>query len=613
MSCILPLRNITLEDGGGKAFALSKISNKFNVSKGFVISTKVYDYYIKNNKLPENLSKEIEDVIKRENIRYPLIARSSATIEDSISHSFAGQFISIYPIYNLNELLKSIIKIYESTKTERVKRYMELMRIKNPIKMAVLVQEFIDTDYGGVAFSRNIYENKDEIIIEISKGLTANVVSGKAESNIYFISRGSLEISKVIERFNLDTLLLKEIARQVLDLENIFGYPIDVEFGVKGKIYIFQVRPITPKRRTNVEFKVPENWGYLEGIPTGTGKVFGISRVVKNDEDLKKLKPGEILVSKTTYDYWMPDMLKAIGIVNEIGNITSHSAIIAKEFGIPTVVNVRNALDLIKDGMPIFIDADEGRIYYPGKSFVRFLDILSDFTFDHIPLDIKSLKPVSLIDVIKNPKNIVLYEEYLRYKIVYFHPSVDKDLKEKVLEKLSAIEGHTDVHQFYIEWAYGFLIHDGLKEWLERGKRLLDNPEELDKYLYESMRISRNKMKNAYTIYRKAREENNLEMYLKAMDFIDASLKYFEIANSIFPLGYGIRKLRELAMQYGDYRIMLSKIEEYKGTKMYRLYEVLKKWKDKSDLMDVWEKRKILWNKIRKEIIKNLGLIQTNI
>ena len=608
MPNVLPLDNVNLKIGGGKAYALSKITSNFEVPKGFVITTEVYDYYLKHKKLPETLKEEIREIINYLGMNYPLIARSSATIEDSMYHSFAGQFISIFPINNLEELLNSIIKIYQSVNSEKVRRYVRLLNIETPLKMAVLVQEFINTDYGGVAFSKNIFENKDEIVIEISEGLPEYVVSGKAKSNIYFVNKHNLGITRRTENFTLDSLLIKDIARAIKKLEDIFGYPIDVEFGIKGnKLYIFQVRPITPKKRRVYEFKVPRTWAYIEGLPTGTGKVFGIARIIEDKRDLSRLKPGEIIVSKTTYNDWMPDMLKAIGIVNEIGNITSHAAIIAREFGIPAVINARGCLKLIKDGMPIFVDADEGKVYYPGKEVIKLLDFLSDFILDLTPLNINTLKPVNMIDVIKDPKKVVLYEEYLGYKIVYFHHSLDEKVKQRILDSLSAIEGHPDVHWNFVEWAYGFLIHEGLKEWFEKSKNLLDTPRDLDIYLYRTMKLARKAIKDAYEVYREAKDKNSLELYIKVLSLVDLSSKYFGIANTIIPLGYGLRKLRELAMQYNDYRIVLSQIEGYKGTKLYELYRVLEKWKDLSNEMDVWDARTQLWNAVRRRLKENFG------
>jgi len=610
MPYILPLHNFErqqLKKVGGKAFALSQVMGRFNVPPGFVITTDAYDYYLIHKDLPKTLEEELKSLLEIRKVHFPLIARSSATIEDSITHSFAGQFISIFPINSIDDLLDAVKKIYESVDSPKVKSYLKLVDIKEPIKMAVLVQEFIPTNYGGVAFSKNIFENRDEVVVEIARGLTENVVSGKAESNVYFIDKNSISIRKRIERFSLDEKLVKEIANATIELEKLFGYPVDVEFGIKDKLYIFQVRPITPKRRKDIKFEIPKGWAYIEGIPTGTGKAYGIARIVRDKRDLKLLKPGEVLVSKTTYNDWMPDMLKAIAIVNEVGNITSHSAIVAREFGIPTVVNAKNCLKLIKNGMPIFVDADEGKVYYPGNEIIKLYDFTSDFILELTPLKLDSLEKANSLEVIKNPRQIILYEEYLGHKIVYFHYSIDEKTKRKVLSELDAIEGHSDVHWNYVEWTYGFLIHQGLKEWVDRGRLLIDRPRGLDRYLYKTMKLARESISRAYEAYRKAKEASRLEDFLRVLKLVDLSARYFGIANTLIPLGYGVRKLRELAMEYGDYREVLNNIEDYKGTKLYELYRILEKWKNLSDEMDVWDARTQLWNAVRRRVKERFG------
>ncbi len=68
MPSVLTLGKGDLNLIGGKAYALSKIINKFNVPKGFVITTEVHDYYKKYNKFLENSKEEISKIIENLNI-----------------------------------------------------------------------------------------------------------------------------------------------------------------------------------------------------------------------------------------------------------------------------------------------------------------------------------------------------------------------------------------------------------------------------------------------------------------------------------------------------------------------------------------------------------------
>jgi pyruvate,water dikinase len=72
------------------------------------------------------------------------------------------------------------------------------------------------------------------------------------------------------------------------------------------------------------------------------------------------LLPGEILVVHTTDVGWTPLFLVAAGIVTELGGPLSHAAVVAREFGVPSVVNVVGATRAIRTGDVLRVDGDRG-------------------------------------------------------------------------------------------------------------------------------------------------------------------------------------------------------------------------------------------------------------
>jgi pyruvate,water dikinase len=98
-----------------------------------------------------------------------------------------------------------------------------------------------------------------------------------------------------------------------------------------------------------------------EGVSSGvaTGKV----RVVHDPYGDVKLEPGEILVAPQTDPGWTPLFVGAGGVIAEVGGMLSHSAVVAREYGIPAVVNVSHATRILKDGEEITIDGTRGKIY----------------------------------------------------------------------------------------------------------------------------------------------------------------------------------------------------------------------------------------------------------
>jgi rifampicin phosphotransferase len=74
------------------------------------------------------------------------------------------------------------------------------------------------------------------------------------------------------------------------------------------------------------------------------------------------LEPGEILVAPSTDPGWTPLFLTAVGLVMEMGGAMSHGAVVAREYGIPAVVGVPDATDLITTGQRITVDGSAGTI-----------------------------------------------------------------------------------------------------------------------------------------------------------------------------------------------------------------------------------------------------------
>jgi Phosphoenolpyruvate synthase/pyruvate phosphate dikinase len=102
---------------------------------------------------------------------------------------------------------------------------------------------------------------------------------------------------------------------------------------------------------------------FLSGVAAAGGKASGIARLIKHPEEGNRLQPGDVLVAPSTDPGWTPLFLKACAIVMETGGYLSHGSIVAREFGVPAVVNVPGVMRIIKDGQKIVVDGDEGKVF----------------------------------------------------------------------------------------------------------------------------------------------------------------------------------------------------------------------------------------------------------
>ena len=100
----------------------------------------------------------------------------------------------------------------------------------------------------------------------------------------------------------------------------------------------------------------------LRGVGVSPGIARGRARVIGSVEDMERLEPGEILVVGSLEPTWTTAYARATGIVAERGAVLSHGAIVAREFGLPAVVAVPDALSCLRTGLELEVDGTAGAV-----------------------------------------------------------------------------------------------------------------------------------------------------------------------------------------------------------------------------------------------------------
>ncbi|MCL5291907.1 MAG: PEP-utilizing enzyme [Actinobacteria bacterium] len=98
----------------------------------------------------------------------------------------------------------------------------------------------------------------------------------------------------------------------------------------------------------------------FEGLAVSPGVVTGPARVILRSDAEERVLPGEILVAPFTDPGWSPYFITAAAIVMDMGGLLSHGSIVAREYGIPAVVNVGPATKIIKTGQMLQVDGMRG-------------------------------------------------------------------------------------------------------------------------------------------------------------------------------------------------------------------------------------------------------------
>ncbi|MCC6044674.1 MAG: pyruvate, water dikinase [Desulfurococcaceae archaeon] len=167
------------------------------------------------------------------------------------------------------------------------------------------------------------------------------------------------------------------LAGLALKVESYFGKPMDVEWAIDAdipgpnNIFLVQARPETVwSKRKAVEkpreevVEVEAGKVLVKGIPASPGVAYGKAVVALTvDEAARKMKKGDILVTKMTDPDWVPYMKISSAIVTDEGGMTAHAAIVSRELGIPAVVGTGNATKVLRDGLEITVDGSRGVVY----------------------------------------------------------------------------------------------------------------------------------------------------------------------------------------------------------------------------------------------------------
>jgi glycerol-3-phosphate acyltransferase PlsY/phosphohistidine swiveling domain-containing protein len=236
---------------GFKAYSLKILKkNRAKIPQAYICPFSVFRRYRDND--PEimfSLKTDLHKVI-RKNTRYSV--RSSANLEDSEAHSFAGQFVSFLNIETVEDIQQSIVNVWDSIKTNHVKTYLnQIGRMPDDLQMAVIVQEMINARFSGVIFTKNPVTGFDEVIIEAVSGPGDRLYSPAADLKRWVYKWGHW-LEKP-ENPGIDETVIKTIISEAQGMAVRYGKQVNLEWVYDGNtIYWLQLRPITSLHGINI-------------------------------------------------------------------------------------------------------------------------------------------------------------------------------------------------------------------------------------------------------------------------------------------------------------------------------------------------------------------------
>ena len=331
------------------------------------------------------------------NVRLAL--RSSAVGEDTRS-SFAGQYRTILNVSKdgMLDAYKAVIASKYSPRALYYRISYGLLDMETP--MAVAALEMIDSAVSGIIYTEDIegFESKSLAIHSIW-GLGELLVGGEVSPDIINVTKknkpeiirkqtGSKSRQMVFSLENSTDIVPVDDEKQRLHslddesaliladwgmrLEKYFKEPQDIEWCMNsdGRLFLLQSRPLRFEETDirpleckfeNIENDVRVSGGEMACPGIGAGKVFKINR----ESDLENLHEGAVLVAKNASPSYVTVMNKLNAVVTDTGSTAGHFSSVAREFGVPTLVNTDVATTRLTHGNDVTVHAD-GRTVYDG-------------------------------------------------------------------------------------------------------------------------------------------------------------------------------------------------------------------------------------------------------
>ncbi len=243
---------------------------------------------------------------------------------------------------------------YDQGKAESERRIEELAskveklpggrkKAKKVRKIASLIRNYIGyREYPKFSYIKRYYIYKQALFKESSKLLQKGII--KEIEDVYYLYFD--EFREVVNTSKLDYNIIQRRK------EDYKGY----DKLTPPRVMTSEGELITGEYDTA---DMPED--ALPGIAVSSGIIEGRAKVVSSFEDAE-LEDGDILVTQFTDPSWTPLFVSIKGLVTEVGGLMTHGAVIAREYGLPAVVSVENATQLIKDGQMIRVNGTAGYV-----------------------------------------------------------------------------------------------------------------------------------------------------------------------------------------------------------------------------------------------------------
>lgn len=236
---------------GNKAMNLWQLWKRgFLVPDTFMLTWQAFlDHQRIGNKILDDIRSQLEEILDP-NQSYAV--RSSADIEDSPEHSFAGQFATVLDVKGVDRVLDAIAEVWNETQTERLQSYVQKSHSShNSLRMAVIIQKMVQPVVSGVAFSVNPITSLDEVVVEAVKG-RGDLLVQEGVTPLRWVRKWGSWIEQTTSK-EIPLELIQTVADQTKKISKTFKREVDLEWVYDGEnIHWVQMRDITTVGKADI-------------------------------------------------------------------------------------------------------------------------------------------------------------------------------------------------------------------------------------------------------------------------------------------------------------------------------------------------------------------------
>jgi phosphohistidine swiveling domain-containing protein len=229
---------------GNKAFNLRFLSQRaFATPVTFVCTTDAFARYLHGD---PHITRMVRDELSRSiDPRRRYAVRSSASLEDSLDYSCAGQFKTELNVQGIDAIMQAVQTVWDSSQSPSAHTYLEKMaRDLHDLKMSVIVQEMVSPVVSGVAFSRNPITGLDEVIVEAVPGSGEALVQDGITPERWVHKWG--QWVQRPSQGQIGMQVVEQVVDQTRTIARTYGKPVDLEWVYDGqRVHWVQLRQIT--------------------------------------------------------------------------------------------------------------------------------------------------------------------------------------------------------------------------------------------------------------------------------------------------------------------------------------------------------------------------------